>query len=256
MEYGSHDELLENENGLYKRLFHSSQQNASLASIGFGSTACTTSKPIADAEEEVNERLVEKFAREEEAAFDAKRARALARPDLFFLLIGCIGALMQGGGFPIVGVVFAQTLDILFHPVELCPQPDGTVPDGFAKCEEYWGAISNEIRSDSFVIASYWFALVIGALLGNVIAYWGFGTASERLNKRLRDESFTKLLRLDPSFFDQRSVGSITSQLQDDVTRIQSFTGEPLRALLAALASVTVGVTIAFSVRFRSLLAC
>jgi ATP-binding cassette, subfamily B (MDR/TAP), member 1 len=45
-----------------------------------------------------------------------------------------------------------------------------------------------------------------------------------------------------------RSVGKITSELQDDTARIHAFTGDPIRSLIIALSSVVVGLTLAFLV--------
>jgi len=44
-----------------------------------------------------------------------------------------------------------------------------------------------------------------------------------------------------------RSVGRITSQLQDDAARIQAFSGEPVRAMAVALSSVFVGIALSFA---------
>jgi ATP-binding cassette, subfamily B (MDR/TAP), member 1 len=100
----------------------------------------------------------------------------------------------------------------------------------------------------SFEIAGYWACLLVASLVGNVIMFWGFGTASERLNKRIRDASFVALLRQEVAFFDKRSVGSITSQLQDDAARIHAFSGEPIRSAIQALASVMIGIVISLFV--------
>jgi ATP-binding cassette, subfamily B (MDR/TAP), member 1 len=94
--------------------------------------------------------------------------------------------------------------------------------------------------------------VIAGCLVGNILTYWGFGLASERLSKRVRDMSFTALLRQEVAFFDQRSVGSITSQLQDDASRIQAFSGEPIRAIFVALSSVLTGVVLSFIVSHSS----
>ena len=53
-----------------------------------------------------------------------------------------------------------------------------------------------------------------------------------------------------PCSFVDKSVGSITQQLENDATSIQAFTGEPLCALVSALASITIGVCIAMFVSF------
>lgn len=52
-----------------------------------------------------------------------------------------------------------------------------------------------------------------------------------------------------PLSTDKRSVGSITSQLQDDVARLQAFSGEPIRSMLTAMSAVLIGVTLSFIVR-------
>ena len=48
---------------------------------------------------------------------------------------------------------------------------------------------------------------------------------------------------------DKRSVGRITSQLQDDAARIQAFSGEPVRAMAVALSSVVIGIVLSLVVR-------
>ena len=81
-----------------------------------------------------------------------------------------------------------------------------------------------------------------------MLTFWGFGTASERLNKRVRDSTFAALLRQEVSYFDKRSVGRITSQLQDDATKIHAFSGEPVRSFLIAVASLVTGLVLSFVV--------
>mmetsp|Transcript_40967 Transcript_40967/g.67216 ORF Transcript_40967/g.67216 Transcript_40967/m.67216 type:complete len:237 (-) Transcript_40967:103-813(-) len=53
-------------------------------------------------------------------------------------------------------------------------------------------------------------------------------------------------MRQEVAFFDKRSVGSITSQLQDDVAFIFAFSGEPIRTLVINVSSVVTGLTISF----------
>jgi ATP-binding cassette subfamily B (MDR/TAP) protein 1 len=101
------------------------------------------------------------------------------------------------------------------------------------------------MRHRSFVVAAFWVILcVVGCLMGNMITFWGFGTASERLSKRIRDSAFLALMRQEPAYFDKRSVGSITSQLQDDAARIQAFSGEPVRSFIIAMAAVVTGIVL------------
>lgn len=79
-----------------------------------------------------------------------------------------------------------------------------------------------------------------------MLLFYGFGYASERMNKRVRDAAFTSLVRQEVAYFDVRSVGAITSELQEDTAMIHAFSGQPIRTLIMNLASVLVGVIISF----------
>jgi len=143
---------------------------------------------------------------------------------------------------------FSETINLLFQPVFPCEDdslPSESIP--FSTCQEYYGDVVDDMRSTSFQVASYWVIVgVFGCVLGSILTFYGFGTASERMNKRLRDSTFKALLRQEVAFFDKRSVGSITSQLQDDTGRIQAFSAEPVRSILTALSSIIIGVALSF----------
>jgi ATP-binding cassette, subfamily B (MDR/TAP), member 1 len=268
LELGSHDELLVKPHGRYRRLFDSSQRNTVIVAANL---------KIADKNGETEEdELVnweEEIDKEELGNVDTKRAREMAFADSFHILVGAIGAIMCGGKystniclldcpnfqftffllsgiFPLWGLLFSEMIDLLFYPVFKCTL--GSIPLAFATCEDYWDYAADYMRQRSFDVACFWAIVVVGCLLGHVFLFYGFGTASERLNKRLRDFSFSALLRQEVAYFDQRSVGRITSQLQDDTARIHTFSSEPVRAILIALASVVTGITLSFIVSITS----
>jgi ATP-binding cassette subfamily B (MDR/TAP) protein 1 len=143
-------------------------------------------------------------------------------------------------------LLFAETIDLLFRTVLNC-EPDA-VPFDFETCQEYWDFTANDMQERSYEVAGFWAIVAAGSVIGNMITFWGFGQASERLNKRTRDASFLALVRQEVAFFDRQSVGKITSQLQDDAARIHTFSGEPIRSLLIALSSVFTGVVLSFVV--------
>lgn len=87
---------------------------------------------------------------------------------------------------------------------------------------------------------------ILASLVGNILLYYGFGVAVERMNLRVRNGAFQSLARQECGFFDANPVGSITSQLQDDAAFLHSFAGAPIRALIVSLSSVAVGVVIGF----------
>lgn len=242
LEYGSHDELVAKPHGRYQRLFESSKRRATIDIIA-GKHKNDTKEEEEDDEQIDWEAMIQE---EEEKAFDAKRARQMASPDALYMLAGAVGAVMAGGVFPMWGVLFSETMDLLFRRVEVCPAADGTIPGGFGTCEEYWDYVADDLRDASYSVSGYWACVMAGCLIGNVLTFWGFGMVSERLSKRVRDSSFAALLRQEVAFFDKRSVGSITSQLQDDAARIQAFSGEPIRAFIVAMSSVITGLTLSF----------
>jgi ATP-binding cassette subfamily B (MDR/TAP) protein 1 len=132
-------------------------------------------------------------------------------------------------------------IDLLFQPTSPCSA--AFIPNNEPSCQAYWDSEAQYMRHKSFVIAGYWVVVcVFGCLMGNMITFWGFGTASERLSKRIRDSGFLALMRQEPAYFDKRSVGSMTSQLQDDAALIQAFSGEPVRSFIIAVAAIVTGV--------------
>ncbi len=174
--------------------------------------------------------------------------------------------------FPGWGIVFAHMIEYLYYPVFPCDEDAGVMPPPpHTTCQQYWDFVADDMQDmsvtltcehHSFVLVysehhsrcvshirflpDGWLGIIGATCIGNILIFYGFGTASEKMNKRVRDAAFTSLLRQEIAFFDCRTVGSLTSQLQDDAAMIHSFSGEPLRQLIMSLASVLVGVIVSF----------
>ena len=131
-------------------------------------------------------------------------------------------------------VIFAYTIELLYTPVAsgLTDQDYGDIVDG--------------MKTLAANIAFGSLGTIIASLFGNILLYYGFGVAVERMNRRVRDDAFKSLCRQECGYFDANPVGKITSELQDDAALVHSFTGEPIRSLVVSLASVLVGVVIGF----------
>ena len=223
VEFGSHEELIAKEDGRYKRLFDSSKRSSTIDSVGLRATHSTKDHAEEEEEEEIN--WEEKINEEEDIKFDAKRARSMASQDSFYFLIGLIGAIFSGGGksmclslvlsrekvrfltpkfylevFPMWGVLFSETIDLLFRRVEPCDNA-GFIPQNFTTCEEYWEDMADDMQDRSFTLAIYWAIVFVGCVLGAVFNFWGFGNASERLSKRVRDMCFKALIRQEVAYF-------------------------------------------------------
>lgn len=248
LEIGSHDELIVKPHGRYKRLFESSRRDADMSTAFLISQESKVKSDGKTTEEDEEIDWESKIAEDEEKAFKAARARRMAAPDKGYILLGSIGGVFAGAVFPLWGVVFSETINLLFRPVLPCTE--NYVPPPYLSCEEYWQSVADDMTDMSYDVALYWFIIMIGCLIGNVLAVYGFGIATERLSKRVRDSSFEAVLRQEIAYFDKRSVGTITSQLQDDAARIHAFSGEPVRSFIIAVSSIAVGVTLSFFVSF------
>lgn len=136
---------------------------------------------------------------------------------------------------------------LYFNPVFPCDETYGIPPPiAFATCQEYWDNTRDDMQQLSYQISYIYVGLMIVALVGNTLVFFGFGTATERMNKRVRDASFKNLIRQEVAYFDTRPVSEITSQLSEDAAMLHSFSGEPIRSLVMNLASVLVGVIVSF----------
>jgi len=244
-EIGSHDELMEKSNGKYKRLVEAQGRGASTVTGGLGSPSKKKSKK-GSRKGDGEENLDGEIEKEESTSFDLGRARRLARPDVFYLIIGSLGALLAGVVFPGWGFLFADLIEIMYRPVFNCSDPDSQSFLNLTTCDGYNEREAQSLRDDSYTSSIYWTVLIVFSGVGNTLMFWGFGQASERMSKRVRDNAFTSLLRQEVAYFDKRSVGNMTSELEEDAAHIQTFTGQPIRSFILAMSSISIGVVCSF----------
>eukprot|EP00804_Cyclotella_cryptica_P002716 CCRYP_009611-RE/>CCRYP_009611-RE protein AED:0.12 eAED:0.12 QI:425/1/1/1/1/0.93/15/294/1343 len=236
-EIGSHDELMAKPNGRYKRLVDSQKRQST---VDVEAIKRDNVHRVEEEDEDID------FENEAEAlaskAFNKREARNFAAPEVKFFIVGGVGALCAGGVYPAWGILFAKMIGLLFYPALPCNSDLDASLYGFATCDEYYSSISADMKGMSFKISLYWLCVIVACFVGNILTFYGFGYATERINKRIRDMTFSSLMRQEIAFFDKRSVGSITSQLQDDASFISAFSGEPVRTLVMTMASVFTGV--------------
>jgi ABC-type multidrug transport system fused ATPase/permease subunit len=112
------------------------------------------------------------------------------------------------------------------------------------ECRAEWNMIADSMQDLAAAVAYGSLGTLLASLIGNILLYWGFGVAVERMNRRVRNDMFKSLIRQEVGYFDSHPVGVLTAQLQDDAAMVQSFTGEPIRSLLVSLSSVAVGLVV------------
>jgi ATP-binding cassette subfamily B (MDR/TAP) protein 1 len=100
-EFGSHDELMEKPHGRYKRLVESQKRGSVIDAAALKHSLKDFSKNDDEKEDDEKEGTESKVEEKGKVAFNAKRAREMAKPDASYMLLGSIGALLAGGVFPV-----------------------------------------------------------------------------------------------------------------------------------------------------------
>jgi len=239
-ESGTHDQLMALPDGHYKRL--NDFRNRDSTSSMKHDLAKTFS--IEEDEDKKHNEEEEKAEIEKEALKkNTNSARLLAKDDIFYFFIGSIGALFAGLVFPGWGVVFAYMVQVIYEPVYPC---DLDSSENYDSCEQYYDSVADDLRTKSFYLTFGWLGVMACCLIGFVLLHFGFGFATERMNKRVRDAVFVALMKQDVSYYDKNSVGNLATSIEEDAGMIHSFSGEPIRTLVMSSASVLVGVIISF----------
>ena len=255
-----------------------SMDPAEKASIAKSVEASATSAKEASTKDAEDEDISKELEKK-----NAQRARALAFAESRYFMYGAVGAVLGGVVFPgefvfdfhscgpvrhsfgrltntcmydmsgvthdILshamtgwGVCFGYMIEVLYTSVLPCD--DTNVVPPFASCDDYYDDIADHMRERARNISLGYAALAISVMCGCALLYWGFGNASERINKSVRDMAFTAVIRQEISYFDLRPPSLITSQLAEDAAVLHSFLGEPIRSLTLSIASVLVGLVI------------
>ena len=147
---------------------------------------------------------IEQDLKSKEKAYSI-RAKRMSDPDRLYFLIGIIGAIVSGLVSPGRGIAFGFMIELLFHPVFPCDEFNFMESDsfvGFQSCKDYFDHEADWIRDYSYKVTYGWLALIASTMIGNVLLYYGFGTAVERMNKRVRDAMFVALMKQDIAFYD------------------------------------------------------
>mmetsp|Transcript_26009 Transcript_26009/g.46896 ORF Transcript_26009/g.46896 Transcript_26009/m.46896 type:complete len:1444 (+) Transcript_26009:100-4431(+) len=249
-EIGTHDELMANPESKYRRLQELQHMGTSQHKVHVEKKETTTTKKSSVKSSKTASlpptKVDEDSVDSETEKNIASKARLMAKDDVGLFVVGSVGAVLAGLMFPGWGIIFAYMIEYLYYPVLPCDMEAGIIPPGYSSCDDYLTFVTDEMRNISFMLTYGWLGIIAAVMVGDILVFYGFGSASERMNKRVRDSAFTSLLRQEISYFDSRSVGSLTSQLSDDAALIHSFSGQPIRQLVMSISSVLVGVVISF----------
>ena len=98
---------------------------------------------------------------------------------------------------------------------------------------------------------SFFFIYAIAALVGNVMVGIGLSRSGSNLGARLRSLSFGSMLQRSMGWFDDNTVGELTTVLGADIECVEGLVGLPLGFRVRVLSSVITGVAVALAYSWR-----
>ncbi|KAJ6734728.1 ABC TRANSPORTER B FAMILY PROTEIN [Salix purpurea] len=258
MEIGSHDELIENEFGMYASLVRLQQTQTDKPSENVTTTPVSSSAiPIMKANNRTGSgtggrRLspvqisrsansvapsqvsisTEENAAMEEKRFSApsfRRLLALNLPEWKQASFGCLGAILFGAVQPVYAFVLGSMISVFFLKDH--------------------DKIKEKIRIYSF----FFLGLTFFSLIINVIQHYNFAYMGEHLTKRIRERMLSKILTFEVGWFDQdeNSSGSICSRLTKDANVVRSVVGDRMALVVQTMSAVTIAWTMGLVIAWR-----
>ncbi|TMW90930.1 hypothetical protein EJD97_015040 [Solanum chilense] len=153
-----------------------------------------------------------------------RRLAGLNKPELPYLLLGSLAAIIHGLIFPLFGLLLSTAIKIFFYP----PQ---------------------KLRSESRFWALMYFGLGVVTLLVVPFQNYLFGVAGGKLIERIRSLTFKKVVHQEISWFDDpaHSSGAIGARLSTDASTVRTLMGDALALIVQNIATVVAGLVIAFT---------
>jgi len=241
LEQGTHDQLMAlGSKGMYRNLVGLTKsetkrvkRSASTGSL-HSSVGASTFK---QANKESDNTKQQDKATVEVYKVSAARVWKYSMEDIPLLVTGMFFAVANGCVMPSVAFVFAELLTVF-----------------------YMDDISY-MRERSAILSGAMGAVSVGAFIVMGIQGGIFGNIGERLTTRLRVHLFRSIMRQDVAFFDEKenTVGSLTTLLQADTTKVRTMTGQSFGSVIQAAAALTFGLTVSLTASWKYglvLLAC
>lgn len=223
METGSHDELIENEDGPYTSLVRLQQterektnedvstnppSSSFISNLDLNNTSSRLSlMSRSSSANSVAPTLVSLPGENvviEEQQFSVpsfQRLLALNLPEWRQASFGCLGAILFGGVQPIYAFAMGSMISI------------------------YFLTDHDEIKEKTRIYSLCFLGLAIFSLVINIMQHYNFAYMGEYLTKRIRERMFLKILTFEVGWFDrdENSSGAICSRLSKDANVVRVF---------------------------------
>lgn len=164
-----------------------------------------------------------------------KKIGYFIRPNIPFVLIGCVAAFIVGCTYSATGVIFGQTVG----RVNSCTEP-------------------STIRSLGKLMSGLFFMIACVEFLANFSSWSSFGLISEKLLYRLRVLSFRSLFKQGLDFHQShsRDPSSLLSIITKDTTELGGFSGSVMGTLIAVTVNLLVAIILSHIMAWKIALVC
>nr|XP_043633553.1 ABC transporter B family member 15-like [Erigeron canadensis] len=234
VESGSHNELIQHENGFYRSLIQSkeSKQNDEPSddvhknSSHHQSLVRRSNSTNSPNQSEEKNAL---RANQELPLPTFKRLLAMNSPEWKQAFFGSVAAILFGAVQPLYALSMGSMISV------------------------YFMVDHEKIKHKTKIYALFFFSLSVFSLVINIIQHYNFAAMGEYLTKRVREKMLSKILTFEIGWFDQdeNSSGAICSRLATDANVVRSLVGDRCCLLVQVSSAVTVAFTMALVITWR-----
>ncbi|KAL5722391.1 ABC-type xenobiotic transporter [Ranunculus cassubicifolius] len=251
VETGSHDKLIEDENGLYSSLVRFQQMNETTGednntTLAYSSShiingdnnhssrgssrrptivSCTSSANSApEGQASLTGEDIEKFP-----VPSFKRLLLLNSPEWKHACVGYTSSMLFGAVQPVYAYMLGSVVSV------------------------YFLTDHDEIKAKITLYALFFLGLAVFSFVINICQHYSFAAMGELLTKRIRERMLSKILTFELGWFDQdeNSSGAVCSRLAKDATVVRSLVGDRMALLIQTFTAVTVAAAMGLVIAWR-----
>ncbi|CAF0897005.1 unnamed protein product [Brachionus calyciflorus] len=224
-EFGTHEELM-SKMGIYYKLVKSQESNATDKDTFSKkkSRDIKSNESIDKISLKVDQERDERIQSKKLPEPSISRAFELNRPELGFILMGCLASFISGAVQPAFSIIFSKVIAV------------------FQICDR------DEQKKDVILYCILFISIGIITFFSNIIQYVMFGLSGENMTKRIRSQAFKAILSQEIGYFDKQenNVGTLTTRLAVEAAAVQGATGVRLGGVLMNIGNFGIGLILAF----------
>ncbi|XP_034142772.1 bile salt export pump [Esox lucius] len=189
-----------------------------------GSITVKSDQFLASMENKINPQSLKEEASEHVEPAPVARILKYNKSEWPYMLIGSIGAAINGSVNPIYAILFSQILGT-FSILDV-----------------------DEQRVQINGICILFCAVAVTSFFSQFLQGYAFGKSGELLTRRLRKVGFQAMLRQEVAWFDdpRNSPGALTTRLASDASMVQGATGSQIGMIVNSLTNIGAALIIAF----------